>query len=135
MVLANMDGEARRTVVGGKGSGSSFNSSSTLVSVAAESGADGAGGPLGAGGGSALPNRRRLPSGLGDLLAASLSARDRGAARNSEGDVGDFSLGGAAEGSGGVAVFSPSFFLRACAKAASLETLPPASGAPPKSPS
>lgn len=85
--------------------------------------------------GSAFPNRRRLPSGLDDLaLAANLSARDRGAPRDSGGDEGNLSACGVDGVSDGDTIFSASLFLRACAKAASLETLPPASGVPPNSP-
>jgi hypothetical protein len=147
MALANIDGEARISGAGFSGSGSSSGSGfsgkeSSGVFVGSGVGCFWAGACPD---GTDFPNLRKPPfvSGFDDLLAASLSRSDIGVLCGSDGDASDFS-GCVVEGASGAGVgvgvgvgvaFSPSFFFRAAANAASLETFPPASGAPPSKPS
>jgi hypothetical protein len=141
MVLAKVEGEARMLGTVSRGSGSALDLS---IGSGRGSGDLSSGwGSFGTGDGDEdeeldLPKRRSPdPSeGLGvDFpLAASLSRRDSGAWGSGDGaceGVGEDDASGVPVG---VGAFSPSFFFRAAAKAANLETFPPFSGAPPKRP-
>jgi hypothetical protein len=141
MVLAKVEGEARILGAVSRGSGSALGSST---------GSGRGSGDLSSGWGSFgtgdndedeeldLPNRRSPdPSegfGVDFPLAASLSRRDSGAWGSGDGVCEGFGEDDASGVPAGVGAFSPSFFFRAAARAANLETFPLFSGAPPKSP-
>lgn len=144
MTLAKVDGEARIFGVGCCCFGS-FSGSSCFVG----SGRDGGGGLLVSGAGCCragkdtdapgLPSRRKPPfvsDAFDNLLAASLSLRDIGVPDGLSVGPSEREACGV-EGLSGTAAaaFSPSFFFRAAAKAASFDILPPDSGAPPNNPS
>lgn len=129
------------------GSGSSFASSTTLCIDSETSDTDGFlvsdSGRFGVGCNVELGVAKRRgdsePSevfGVDLPLAPSLSRRERDVPRLSSEDVlGCSNLGvDGDEVSGRGGAFSPSFFFRAAARAANLESFPPLSGAPPKSP-